>query len=140
MRVALYDALLNASAGVQVCYSHPREGVERSAIVLGDITDTPGPTVPFQQSGRKVREDGFAIAVHLVAMTPGASDSRESDVEVCRLAAIVDNILANDPNLRSLPGLIHAKLGPGSGPSPGWFDEGALSELSMSVHCLTRIS
>lgn len=88
--------------------------------------------------GRKARDDEFRVRVVFQVAEPGASlDDTDTTVET--LYAALENLVAADPSLGSMDGVVHALIGTVEGPDGELTDEGAVSFITAEVSVLTRL-
>lgn len=122
-------------AGI-VVYGAPRQP-PRDCVWIGEATGEQ--RVPNMRAGRKDREDRFRVAVYCYSRRPG-HDASEAEERAEELAAVVDDVLAENVTLGGLAGLIHAVVGEVTGPdSEPYQDEGFHAWSALQVTCLARL-
>lgn len=94
---------------------------------------------PLMTADRKFRNDRFTVRVIFQSMRPGDSIA-ETDDRVEAMYAALEDLLANDPSLNEMPGVIAATLGFVEGPNGGLTDEGAVSLILADIEVHARLS
>lgn len=105
-RAALVDLIEAALPGVQVDYGAPPLDAQRREFVAITTSSTGQIDDVHLKAGRRTREEDHETVVQVVVqtqLTPRAAEAR-----ACELAAAVENIVATDPKLGGVPGLIAA--------------------------------
>ena len=93
--------------------------------------------VAFLEAGRKTVEDDFTISFVFQAATPGA-DTLEAGDRVEQMAVALADVLADDPSLGDLDGLMWAVESEANGPDHQLTDEGAIGFMHVDVECKAR--
>ena len=132
---ALVDSLgLQAGlAQVQIQYGWPGDTLEKDSVWLGGCNGQL--SIPVLQAGRKQRDDEFTVDVYIATGTRGMT-AVEADTKVVEYLSALDSVLANDPQLLTLDGLVAAVVTNIQGPDPSLTAEGASSfaTATVSVH------
>ena len=93
--------------------------------------------VAFLEAGRKTIEDDFTISFVFMAATPGA-DTLEADDRVEYMSTALSDVLADDPSLGDLDGLMWATEAEANGPDHQLTDDGAIGFMHVDVECKAR--
>lgn len=121
--------------GVPVAPGLPGKTIEREHVFVARITGQR--EVAFLQEGRKTIEDNFIITFIFWVANPG-SDTLESDDRAEVMSLCLLDVLAEDPSLGDLDGLMWAVEAESQGPDPELTDEGAMSVVHTDVACKAR--
>lgn len=126
-----------ALANVQISHGYPGEGnIQREAIYIDRVTG--GQRIPVFKAGRKTREETYAVTVVVFVEQDGvtAADAEERAFE---LLQEVEDMLADDPTLGGVSGVIHATAGTfREQAEPGVTGAACLIEFDIDV--LARLS
>jgi hypothetical protein len=142
--IAVKAALLTVLQGAQsstvsvdYAYSGKTDGTARQYVWLGKAT--------FEQdyaaltSGRKPREEVVVIDVHVTAYKPGGT-VQDTDAAVVALALVMENAIANDPQLGgAVTGLRYAGIRGGE-MEYAIDDEGVASLITYHVTFKSRLN
>jgi len=134
---AAIAALIDAELGpeVQVSDGRPPTGELRPECVY--VADADGrDTVPVHKSGRKEREEDYQLAV-IVSVHLDQGTVAQAKARAFELLAAVEDVLADDPSLGDVDGLIHATAGRWHSET-GWA-QGPVCVIGLEVDCLARI-
>ncbi len=134
----LTEQIVDAPAG-GVTYSQPPVPVSTEAVWLGDIKAAESGLVDPRKPGRQVRNDAFTIDIVIVAVTRGDVDGQEADARAIELLAEVESVIAENPTLGAVPGLLFCRLEPFDGPSPQPTDLGYASIITAPLYCSTQL-
>lgn len=104
---ALIDALSSSPAleGVQVSYHYPGDDPERELIHGGAVEGPQEYPVMRGGGGRLPRNEELTFKLHIVVTKPG-SDPYEAELRATELGEVVEELLAADPDLTGLEGVI----------------------------------
>lgn len=122
----------------EVSQGWPGKNLARNHVWIDRVTGT----VSFDllMAGRKLRDDQFTVRLIFQAGGPGDSIA-ETDARVETYCAAFEDLIAEDPSLGDMDGLIHAHFDEDSieGPQGDLTDEGAVSFMfaDLSVHTRT---
>lgn len=122
-----------------VSWGPPRDIADsfpRDAVLIGPISPSEF-MIPTMVAGRKDRTDDFQFEVVMWSARPG-DDPAETAGHCQTAMRALDNILADDPTLGGVDGLLAATLASPEGPDPHPTDEGYMSEAKATVECLCR--
>ena len=122
---------------IPVAHGWPGRNIERDHVWVDRVTGFL--ELPLLTAGRKFRDDKFTVRVAFQASAPG-DDIAETVERVLALYAHVENLLADDPGLGEMDGLISAALGPVEGPDGSLTDEGAVSFVFADIAIHARLS
>lgn len=115
----------------------PGKSLERNHVWVDRVVGT----VSFDliMAGRKLRDDQFTVRLIFQASGPGDSIA-ETDARVESYCAALEDLIAEDPSLDGMDGLIHAVFAEDSieGPMGEFTDEGAVSFMFADLSCHTR--
>lgn len=135
-RLELHPALVGIDGErVPISPGLPGKAIERQHVFVARISGTRH--VAFLQAGRKTIEDDFTIAFVFMAAVPG-SDIAENDALVEQMSNALLDVLADDPGLGDLEGLMWATEADTEGPDGQLTDEGAVSFWHTDVECKAR--
>lgn len=104
-KVRLVELLAVELTPVQVAYAWPGEDAKDECVFLGGVQGNV--SVRDMRSGRKARDDTFTIAVHFYAGKPGQK-AQEADERAEVLYSALENVLADNPKLGDLDGILWA--------------------------------
>lgn len=105
-RAALVDLIDAALPGVQVDYGAPPADEQRREFVAITTSSSGQVDDVHLKAGRRTREEDHETVVQVVVQTQ--QTPRAAEARACELAAAVEDILATDPKLGGVPGLIAA--------------------------------
>lgn len=134
---ALRQLIAAQLPAVQVKYGQPA-AIEkaRECVWIGDTEGTH--TVPVLTAGRKRREEDYTITVFVeVVKDRGTLEDAEDRCE--QITHAVEDVLANDPSLGNVDGLVHA-YADGDFSLVTDYGPGPISLRRFDVHCLARIT
>lgn len=143
IRSAFSDALVTALkahaslSGVQVEPGWPGDELEGEAVWLDEITGDMA--FPLLKAGRKPRNDVFTVPVELQAGNAAQTLSEARNRCGVFLAALED-VLANDPTLSSLDGVLWTEPGTVRGPFPIRTKQGAVGFCRAEIVVHSRLS
>lgn len=118
---------------VQLIYPGDEAGPDAMWIPADGITGEI--TVANMKAGRKERDDRFEISY--LARAQGYTTATEAAERVEELCAVLEDVLADDPTLDDLDGLVHAVLATKEGPAVFNFAGGgfiAYGRVAISLH------
>lgn len=121
--------------GVKIDPGLPGKNIEREHVFVARITGQRN--VAFLEAGRKTIDDDFTISFIFWVANPG-SDTLEADDRVEQMSMCLLDVLADDPSLGDLDGLMWATEAQTEGPDPELTDEGAVSIFRTDVECKVR--
>lgn len=127
---------LASSLTAEVAHGWPGRRLERDHVWVDRVTGTV--TMPFSMAGRKVRDDTFTVRLVFQASRPGESIA-ETDDAVESMYAAFENLLADDPSLASMDGVIDAPTWTAEGPDGELTDEGAVSFYIVELTVNSRL-
>jgi hypothetical protein len=113
----------------------PGRNQEREHVWVEDINGER--EVAFLEAGRKTIDDRFTITFAFVAHQPGA-DVLEATDRVEIMGHALEHVLADDPSLGDLDGLVWAKAARWIGPNHFLTEQGAFSVVLADVDCRAR--
>jgi hypothetical protein len=119
--------------GVTVAYSLPRE-VPRELVYGGQVAGAARlAAMKGGAAGRIKREEDLSLQVHVRVHEPGRTTTEATDTRAVQIAAVIEEYIAGNPTLDSLPGLRLAaveavELDPGAVD-----DDGATSLLTLQI-------
>lgn len=118
---------------VQVSYGYPGDTLEQDSIYTAGCTGEV--KINLQQGGRKQRDDLFTLDLVIQSGTHGLTPV-ESEAAVTALLAPVEDVLADDPSISGLDGIIAVEMSTVSGPNTIRTKEGAMSyfTVTLAVH------
>lgn len=122
-----------------ITYAEPQAELSRDSVWLGEVKGEDPDIPPPTKAGRRVRHDAFTISIFLVTITPGDNDGTASDLRALELLAAVEDIVAENPTLGAVPGLMFCHLRPHDGPNPVGIDTGYASAIQVPLFCLTQL-
>jgi hypothetical protein len=137
LKAHLVDLLSAAPglAGVQIAYGFPGDSMERECVYVARVTGTV--EILLMQGGRKQRDDQFTITLIIQAGLDGGSE-QASEERASEMYAVVENVLADDPSLDDVDGLIDAQIRQVDGPHTMQTMEGALAMFAIDIECHAR--
>lgn len=108
---ALFDALAEAPAleGVQVSYGYPGDDAERELIHGGRVEGPQSYATIRGGGGRFPRDEELTVKVNIVVTKPGA-DPYEVELRATELGTVVEELLAGDPDLTGLTGIVYSGI------------------------------
>lgn len=121
--------------GVKIDSGLPGKNIEREHVFVARIAGQR--RVVFLQAGRKTIEDVFTITFIFWVANPG-NDTLEADDRAEVMAMCLLDVLAEDPSLGDLEGLMSAVEAQAEGPDNELTDEGAVSIFRTDVECEAR--
>lgn len=133
----LVTKLATAADPVSVSQGWPGKHLEREHIWIDRVTGAV--SMPFAMSGRKVRDDEFTVRLVFQAASPGDS-IQETDERADALYAFFENLLATDPSLENMDGVMDAPTWTAEGPNGELTDEGAVSFYVVELSVNSRLS
>jgi hypothetical protein len=141
IRPAVKSALLTALQlkpeleGVQLSYGWPGDALEREHIWIGNVTGTV--RIALLSTGRKYRDDKFNVSVFVQAGLIGGTEA-EAEERATQLLAALEDVLADDPSIGEVDGLIDAELTTVDGPHTMLTKEGAVTMYVCEINCHGR--
>lgn len=124
-------------AGVQVEYGWPGDSWEVESVWIASVKGTV--SISALSAGRKYRDDVFTITVLIQAGRLGQT-ALDADLRAEVLYGALEDVLANDPSLGNVDGLLWAQLSSAEGPTTRLTKEGALSMFVADIDCHGRYS
>lgn len=135
--VTLITADVNDST-VQVSYGRPPDNqLARECIYVGDVPSG-AQRVPTLKAGRKAREEKYPIEVVVAVLAAGGTLSA-AETRAFVLLSSVEDVVADDPSLGGVAGLIHATAGTFDVTS-GYTAEGPVCVIRFQVDCTARLA
>ena len=128
---------LAAVLSAAVSNGWPGRNLERDHVWIDRVTGTV--EFPLMMAGRKSRDDKFTVRVIFQASGPGDTIA-ETDARAETLYAALENLIAPDPSLAGMDGIIHALLDTVEGPMGELTDEGAVSFMFADVAVHARLT
>lgn len=123
--------------GIPVDHGWPGRKLERDHVwidrVAGDVE------LPFIMDGRKYRNDNFTVWVLFQASAPGDS-CVDTDFRAEAMYGHLEDLLANDPGIEDMAGIIEVSLGHVEGPSGELKDDGAVSIVVAEVAVQSQLT
>ncbi len=126
-----------ALAGVQIAYGWPGDALEKESIWVGKVSGNV--KIAVMSAGRKYRDDMFDVTVFISAGLEGGTEE-ETEARATVLLAALEDVLADDPSLGSIAGLIDAELSSVDGPHSMLTKEGAVTMYVCDINCHGRYS
>lgn len=125
-------------ANVQVEYGDPPDGANIEAVFLGSVDGEI--TTAARHAARVQRDDRWSMTVHVLATVDGGT-LLEADRRCDQLAAAVEDVVARNPRLDDLHGLVHAVVsGASLGPNAFRTETGATSYRTLTLSFLARLT
>lgn len=138
VRAALVSLVGAGLAGVSVTYGRPMDKVlPREAVWVGDVTVDQ--RVPVMTAGRKRREESYRVEV-TVSVLNARGTLQTADERCFTLVDAIENVVADDPTLGGIDGLIHATVAGIRSPVPEFAAEGPVALAVVEVACLSRLT
>lgn len=134
--VSLGRAAINDN-DVQVTYSRPADSfLKRNCVWVGRATGTS--RVPTIKAGRKAREENYSVEVVFWVAKPRGT-AEECELQAHDYRAAFEDVLADDPSLGNVDGLVHASVGAWEAEAeiP---DNGPYAIVTLQVACVARLS
>ena len=132
----LVDELTTLLEPVPVSYGWPGRHLERDHVWIDRVTGTV--TMPFAMSGRKVRDDQFTVRLVFQSSKPGDSIA-ETDETVETMYGHFEDLIATDPSLEAMDGVMDAPTWTAEGPNGELTDEGAVSFYVVDLTVNSRL-
>lgn len=119
-----------------VSRSWPGENLKRNHAWIDRCTGV----ITFGQSmaDRKSRDDDFTLRIVFQAYSPGF-DQEAADAAAEECYGALEDLIANDPSLDSMDGVVHALLGTVEGPDGPALPEGACSFVVAELNVKARL-
>jgi hypothetical protein len=134
--VTLLTTAINDTT-VQVTYGRPADSMlQRECVWVGRATGTD--RVPTIKAGRKAREERYAVDVVFWVAKPRGT-TQEAETRAFELLESAENVLADDPSLGNLDGLVHATAGTWEADADV-ANEGPYALLVLEVDCVARLA
>lgn len=109
VKAAVVTAVAAALPSVQVVWGRPSDtAIARETVYIADVSGNH--RIPVMTSGRKHREEEVSIDV-VVAVLKARGTSQAAEERAWELLDALENVLADDPTLTAVDGLVHATLG-----------------------------
>jgi hypothetical protein len=135
-RLRAHPSMVSADGSAVPCDPGlPGERVEREHVFV--VKTTGARNVVFLEAGRKTIEDNFTITFAFWTSTPGL-ETLEADDRVEQLSNALLDVLADDPALGDLDGLMWAVEASCDGPDAELTPEGAYSIMTTDVEVKAR--
>lgn len=133
----LLEAQSTSEHPVAVSHGWPGKQLGRNHIWADRVTGTA--SFNLLMAGRKLRDDEFTIRFVFQASAPGDTLA-ETDARAEGYCAVFEDLIALDPSLGDMGGLIHAVFADNAieGPNGELTDEGAVSFMFADLTCHTR--
>lgn len=136
MKAKLVTELTKALPLVAVSNGWPGRNLERDHVWVDRVTGTV--EFPLMMAGRKHRDDKFTVRVIFQSSQPGDSIA-ETDVRAEQLYAALENVIAADPGIGTMNGIVHALIDTVEGPMGELTDEGAVSFMFADIAVHARL-
>lgn len=137
VRAALRQLIANKMPTLKVFYGYPPEiDKTRECIYIARTEGTH--TVPVLTAGRKRGEEDYKITV-VAEVIWDRGTAEAADARCWELMGAVRDVIANDPSLGNVDGLIHAVLDGEVRTEVGW-NTGPIARIEAEVSCLSRLT
>jgi hypothetical protein len=124
-------------SGVQVSYADPGEAMRRECVYLGDIDS--GSQIPESFStGTRRRIEDFTLDVFVAVQ--GKPTSSSAEVRAVALANVIDDVVANDPQLGGLASLTFCEVDGMSMVTNEAGVDGAHCVVTVRIHVQARLA
>ena len=124
-------------SGVQVSYADPGEAMRRECVYLGDIDS--GSQIPESFStGTRRRIEDFTLDVFVAVQ--GKPTSSSAEVRAVALANVIDDVVANDPQLGGLASLTFCEIDGMSMTTNEAGIDGAHCVVTIRIHAKARLA
>lgn len=138
VKTALVTLIGTALSGVQVTYGRPADNkLNRECVYVGEATGAHRIPV-YKGTVRKPREERYSVEV-VVAVIKARGDVTDSESRAFTLLASVEDVVANDPTLGAVDGLLHATAGSWE-TAAEQTAEGPAAVIRFNVDCLARLA
>ena len=124
-------------SGVQVAYAEPGESMRRECVYLGDI-DSGSQTPESFSTGTRRRIEDFTLDVFVAVQgkpTPSSAETR-----AVALANVIDDVVANDPQLGGLASLTFCEVDGMSMTTNEAGVDGAHCVVTVRIHVQARLA
>lgn len=134
--VTLLTSAINDNT-VQVVYGPTPDSLKkRKVVVVGEVSSYQS-NIANIVAGRKQRDERYTIDVYLFCAKP-RGQAVDADTTVWELFESLENVLADDPSLGAVNGLVWAVLG-GVQANVTQEKEGPVAWISAGVDCYGRL-
>lgn len=138
VKAALVTRIASSLSGVSVTYGRPADNLlAGKGVWVGDVEGEH--RVPVMTAGRKRREETYRVQIvvfnHLARGTQQAAE-----LAAFTLLTEVEDVVADDPTLGTVDGLVHATIGGGFTTTVDQTAEGPVCLVTVEVDCLARLN
>ncbi len=124
-------------SGVQVVYADPGEAMRRECVYLGDI-DSGSQTPESFSTGTRRRIEDFTLDVFVAVQ--GKPTASSAEVRAVALANVIDDVVANDPQLGGLASLTFCEVDGMSMVTNEAGVDGAHCVVTVRIHVQARLA
>ena len=125
-------------SGIQITYGDPGQAARREFIFIGDVT-AGGQDPESLSSGRRRRIESYTLDV-IVSVQSKPQGLQENEQRAVVLASAVENVVADNPTLSSLDGLMFIECSGMSVTSNEAGVDGPHSEITVHFQVKARLS
>ena len=125
-------------SGIQITYGDPGQAARREFIFIGDIT-AGGQDPESLSSGRRRRIESYTLDV-IVSVQSKPQGLQENEQRAIVLASAVENVVADNPTLSSLDGLMFIECSGMSVTSNEAGVDGPHSQITVHFEAKARLS
>jgi len=125
-------------SGIQITYGDPGQAARREFIFIGDVT-AGGQDPESLSSGRRRRIESYTLDV-IVSVQSKPQGLQENEQRAIVLASAVENVVADNPTLSSLDGLMFIECSGMSVTSNEAGVDGPHSEITVHFQVKARLS
>lgn len=138
VKSALVTLLTSQLPGIQVKYGRPADNqLARECVYVAEAVGNHRIPV-FKGTGRKPREERYSVEV-VVAVIQERGEVSVSEARAFELLEAVENVVADDPTLGGVDGLIHAIAGDWETVADQTVG-GPAAVIRFNVDCLARLA
>jgi len=137
VKTALVNLIGAQLPGIQVVYGRPADNqLKRECVYVGDATGSH--RIPVFKAGRKAREERYSVEV-VIAVAKDRGQVSDSEGRAFELLEAVENVVADDPTLGGVDGLIHAIAGEWAA-GADQSTVGPAAVIAFNIECLARLA
>ena len=125
-------------SGIQITYGDPGQAARREFIFIGDVTAS-GQDPESLSSGRRRRIESYTLDV-IVSVQSKPQGVQENEQRAVVLASAVENVVADNPTLSSLDGLMFIECSGMSVTSNEAGADGPHSQITVHFAVKARLS
>jgi len=125
-------------SGIQITYGDPGQAGRRECIFIGDVTAS-GQDPESLSSGRRRRIESYTLDV-IVSVQSKPQGLQENEQRAIVLASAVENVVADNPTLSSLDGLMFIECAGMSVSSNEAGADGPHSQITVHFAVKARLS